>query len=120
MPSAGKYEIGLTAPADLDVCNGHTGAVPADSDYELTSGTVYHYHMTDAFPHTIGCYGPVEDEVCASPEGLRSVSVSWKSVGVHLHACRPAARGCVKNSPRVSPTLTREGSGRAERRAART
>ena len=50
------------------MCNGHTGAVPADSDYGFTSGTVYklyHYHMTDAFPHTIGCYGPVADEVCA-------------------------------------------------------
>jgi hypothetical protein len=62
-PGAGKYETGTTAPADLDPCNGHVGDVPADSEYGLTAGAVYHYHMTEHFPHTIGCFGPVADEV---------------------------------------------------------
>ena len=59
----GLYEAGTAAPADLDACNGHTGPVPVDDDYGLAAGTVYHYHMTDGFPHTIGCYGPVASEV---------------------------------------------------------
>lgn len=32
--------------ADLDVCHGHTD----------TSVTQYHYHTTETFPYTIGCY----------------------------------------------------------------
>eukprot|EP00241_Pyramimonas_parkeae_P021176 CAMPEP_0114313302 /NCGR_PEP_ID=MMETSP0059-20121206/21031_1 /TAXON_ID=36894 /ORGANISM="Pyramimonas parkeae, Strain CCMP726" /LENGTH=123 /DNA_ID=CAMNT_0001438025 /DNA_START=498 /DNA_END=865 /DNA_ORIENTATION=+ len=57
----GKYESGTTLPTDLDLCNGHTGPVPADAEYALAASSgagVYHYHMTDAFPHTIGCFGP--------------------------------------------------------------
>ena len=69
----GKYESGTSAPTDLDACNGHTGPVPDDAEYSLTAGTVYHYHMTDAFPHTLGCYGPVASEVRAT----RSQSFIW-------------------------------------------
>jgi hypothetical protein len=34
------------ANADLDICHGHTD----------TSVTQYHYHTTETFPYTIGCY----------------------------------------------------------------
>jgi len=33
--------------------------VPASSEYGTSAGTVYHYHVTDAPPYTVGCYGPV-------------------------------------------------------------
>jgi hypothetical protein len=68
----GAWEAAGAAPSDLDACNGHTGPVPgtasvgAASRYSATAGitglaasTVYHYHITSGFPHTVGCYGPV-------------------------------------------------------------
>jgi hypothetical protein len=59
----GVYETGTTAPTDLDRCNGHVGPVPSDEEYALQNSTVYHYHMTVDFPHTMGCFGPVASEV---------------------------------------------------------
>eukprot|EP00238_Polyblepharides_amylifera_P009832 CAMPEP_0196580674 /NCGR_PEP_ID=MMETSP1081-20130531/29978_1 /TAXON_ID=36882 /ORGANISM="Pyramimonas amylifera, Strain CCMP720" /LENGTH=428 /DNA_ID=CAMNT_0041900615 /DNA_START=106 /DNA_END=1392 /DNA_ORIENTATION=+ len=58
----GKYETGTSAPLDLDPCNGHLGPVPESTEYSITASTVYHYHMTTSFPHTLGCFGPVADE----------------------------------------------------------
>uniref|UniRef100_A0A7S0Y5P2 YHYH domain-containing protein n=3 Tax=Hemiselmis andersenii TaxID=464988 RepID=A0A7S0Y5P2_HEMAN len=55
----GKWEGGGAAPGDLDACNGHMGPVPASTEHGTTAGTVYHYHVTDSPPYTIGCYGPV-------------------------------------------------------------
>lgn len=70
----GKWEGGGALPV-LDACNGHFGPVPAadlgssspfytsnqlgDTAYAASTGSVYHYHVTDAAPFTIGCYGPV-------------------------------------------------------------
>ena len=49
-PLFGPQAEGGKAPRDLDVCNGHKG-----------SDGKYHYHVTRAFPYTIGCYsGEVE------------------------------------------------------------
>jgi hypothetical protein len=38
--------------ADLDECHGHTHAITWDGK----TVTMYHYHATDEFPYTIGCY----------------------------------------------------------------
>ena len=75
---AGKYETGTTAPADLDLCNGHVGDVPEDAEYGFTAGSVYHYHMTDHFPHTIGCFGPVADEVWRTPPRASSAAAGGR------------------------------------------
>jgi len=58
----GKWESSGATPTDLDACNGHYGDVPAYSDTEksyVAATNVYHYHITDAAPFTIGCFGPV-------------------------------------------------------------
>jgi len=40
---------------DLDACHGHTHELPWDG--QLVS--MYHYHMTDEYPYTVGCFmGP--------------------------------------------------------------
>ncbi len=60
----GKWESQPTNPSDLstgtlpvlDVCGGHLGLTP-DSAGEV----VYHYHVQDEPPFTIGCYGPAAD-----------------------------------------------------------
>ncbi len=36
--------------ADLDECHGHMGPVPGGT------APVYHYHLTEAFPYTLGCF----------------------------------------------------------------
>jgi len=57
----GLYEDHPTKPDDLDVCNGHTGKVPANSTYGVPLGSsVYHYHVTSWAPYTIGCFGVPE------------------------------------------------------------
>ena len=43
----------------LDACNGHYGTVPANETLGIESTCVYHYHLTDGVPYTLGCYGPV-------------------------------------------------------------
>jgi hypothetical protein len=53
-PIYGKYENYATGELPLlDACGGHFGITP-------DSGTtvVYHYHVQDKAPHTIGCFGP--------------------------------------------------------------
>jgi len=55
----GKWEGDGATPSNLDACNGHMGPVPASSEFGTTAGTVYHYHVTDAPPYTVGCFGPV-------------------------------------------------------------
>ncbi|HEC65344.1 MAG TPA: YHYH protein [bacterium] len=37
---------------DLDECHGHTHQVEWDGDEE----SIYHYHVTEEFPYTIGCF----------------------------------------------------------------
>jgi hypothetical protein len=41
---------------ELDACNGHWGKTPDSPDKD-----VYHYHVSDLPPFTIGCYGPNDD-----------------------------------------------------------
>jgi hypothetical protein len=50
----GLYEGGGKAMtnADLDECHGHVGEVMWDG--KLT--TMYHYHLTRAYPYTLGCF----------------------------------------------------------------
>jgi len=38
--------------ADLDACHGHTHVIEWDGQQV----TMYHYHMTNEYPYTIGCY----------------------------------------------------------------
>jgi hypothetical protein len=38
--------------ADLDVCHGHTHAVPWDGQ----TRTLYHYHMTREYPYSVACF----------------------------------------------------------------
>lgn len=40
------------ADTDLDVCHGHVHTVIWDGD----TVTLYHYHTTDEYPYTLGCY----------------------------------------------------------------
>jgi hypothetical protein len=51
----GKWEATNVLP-QLDACGGHFGVTP-DSGGE----SVYHYHVQDAPPFTIGCFGPNDD-----------------------------------------------------------
>ena len=43
----GRYSLGGVVPTDLDSCQGHT--------HEIDGELVYHYHLPDGFPWTIGC-----------------------------------------------------------------
>ena len=43
--SGGEY----VTNSDLDECHGHSHTIDEDND-------MYHYHLTDEFPYTIGCY----------------------------------------------------------------
>jgi len=38
--------------ADLDACHGHTHPIPWDGEMR----NMYHYHMTDEFPYSVGCF----------------------------------------------------------------
>jgi hypothetical protein len=38
--------------ADLDACHGHSEKVMWDGE----SRTIYHYHLTDEYPYTVGCF----------------------------------------------------------------
>jgi hypothetical protein len=44
----GRYSLCGLLPTDLDECHGHT--------HEIDGVSVYHYHIPDAFPWTIGCF----------------------------------------------------------------
>ena len=51
----GKYEDTNTLPM-LDACSAHFGNTPESSDTQ-----VYHYHVQDAAPFVVGCFGPNDD-----------------------------------------------------------
>ena len=44
----GRYSLRGEVPTDLDECGGHT--------HEIDGEEIYHYHLPDQFPWTIGCY----------------------------------------------------------------
>ena len=51
----GKYEDTNELPL-LDACSAHYGNTP-----DSTDATIYHYHVQDAAPFVVGCFGPNED-----------------------------------------------------------
>lgn len=58
----GKWENTETKQLpQVDACNGHWGPTP-DSNGE----DVYHYHVTDRPPFTVGCFGPNPDNTPVS------------------------------------------------------
>ncbi|CAD7961873.1 unnamed protein product [Amoebophrya sp. A25] len=78
----GKYENRPTTP-QVDACNGHFGVTP-DSAGEI----VYHYHVTDSAPFTIGCHGPDTDgggdQILVTLERCRAVTSGCSSTATSL------------------------------------
>lgn len=58
----------------LDACGGHFGATPDSALAE-----VYHYHVQDAPPFTVGCFGPakVHAPPCGVPPTARLHEGRW-------------------------------------------
>lgn len=59
---------------ELDACHGHLHEIPWDG--EIVS--LYHYHMTDAYPYTLGCFmgtpiNPSPEVTVSESEGATSV-----------------------------------------------
>jgi hypothetical protein len=53
----GKWEdYSQSLLPELDACNGHWGFIPESPTVE-----VYHYHLSEHAPFTIGCVGPNDD-----------------------------------------------------------
>ena len=52
---------------DLDKCHGHTH----DIDWDGAETSSYHYHLTNAYPYTIGCFrgSEVVEQTQAGPQG---------------------------------------------------
>jgi hypothetical protein len=55
VPIYGKWERAGVAPA-LDACGAHFGTTP-----ESPATAVYHHHVQERAPFTVGCYGPNAD-----------------------------------------------------------
>lgn len=56
-PLYGKWEDFLAGELPwLDACGGHYGVTP-----DSGGAQVYHYHVQDAAPFTVGCFGPNDD-----------------------------------------------------------
>ena len=53
-PIHGKWEDwSVQSQPELDACSGHFGATPDSNGQEI-----YHYHVQDAPPFAVGCFGP--------------------------------------------------------------
>lgn len=64
----GKWEdFGNNRLPYLDACGGHIGTTPDSTT------PVYHYHVQDKAPFTIGCYGPTSDGSLVSIATCRSL-----------------------------------------------
>lgn len=50
---------------DLDACHGHVGTVSWDGEVR----TMYHYHLTEEYPYTIGCFKGTPVRSGMRPEG---------------------------------------------------
>jgi hypothetical protein len=66
-PVYGQWEATGMLP-ELDACGGHFGVTPDSNGVE-----VYHYHVQDAAPFTIGCFGPASDGGLVSVEECRGL-----------------------------------------------
>ena len=51
----GRYSQDGKVPTDLDECSGHTHVMDCRSS-NCSSDMIYHYHLPDQFPWTIGCF----------------------------------------------------------------
>jgi len=51
----------------LDACGGHYGRTA-----ESPAAAVYHYHVQDSAPFTVGCFGPNDDSSLVTVEQCRS------------------------------------------------
>jgi len=61
----GKWEATDVLP-ELDACGGHWGRTPDSPDVD-----VYHYHVQDAPPFTVGCFGPNDDDSLVTVQQCR-------------------------------------------------
>jgi hypothetical protein len=52
----------------LDACGGHFGVTP-----DSNGAIVYHYHVQDRAPYTVGCYGPTADGKLVSVAACRGL-----------------------------------------------
>jgi len=68
-PIYGKWENFETGELPLlDACGGHWGFTPESPDKE-----VYHYHVQDRAPFTVGCVGPAPDGGLVTVQQCRSL-----------------------------------------------
>jgi hypothetical protein len=64
----GKWEHTANAVLPLlDACGGHYGRTP-----DSPSVDIYHYHVQDTAPFTVGCYGPNDDGSLVTVQQCRS------------------------------------------------
>ena len=65
----GKWEdFSNSLKPTLDACNGQWGKTPDSPDKDI-----YHYHITEHPPFTIGCYGPNDDNSPVTVQQCRDV-----------------------------------------------
>ena len=97
----GKYESTGVLPTDLDACGGHFGYTPestiGSNVYPASTTQVYHYHVQDQAPFTIGCLGPVTSLAQAkalypscSATGKNCTSIKDCSAGDLYNSCTSA------------------------------
>lgn len=65
-PLYGKWESAGQLPL-LDACGGHFGRTP-----ESPNADVYHYHVQDNAPFTVGCIGPNDDNSLVTVQQCRA------------------------------------------------
>ena len=108
----GLNSLGGVPPTDLDACNGHT--------HEIDGVEVYHYHLTDGFPWTIGCYkgcpiasnNPIQlnsidgDATYGCPEGL-DYDPSLQAMSTPTPTPTPTPQGDLET--RSTPTPSPQG-----------
>jgi hypothetical protein len=113
----GRWEGNGVAPTDLDACGGHFGSVPSFSegdDYYPAATNVYHYHLQDVAPYTLGCYGPVDNlDACKTLyDTCDGETLSIETLdGILMYdddcTCYRDQHGAIYNpTPEASPTTT--------------
>lgn len=74
----GKWEATATLPK-LDACGAHYGRTP-----ESPSADVYHYHVQDSPPFTIGCIGPNDNGTVVTVAQCRAFYTGCDGVLVNI------------------------------------